>query len=118
MTEQLKPSEIRDLITQGKISPEQGMQMFQQSHKDNPKTLTKIHPQNLYARDQQHYITRMNLEENLRHISATPIYGAVGIADGILDGLIFGATELAEDISFGITRIIYRFRDGGERGKQ
>ena len=119
MNEQFKPSQIKNMLDQKEITPQQAIQMFQASNQEHLSSpIVKIHPHTLYTRDQQHYMTRMNLEENLRHYAALPIYGAVGIVDGILDGVIFGATEIAEDLSFGLTRIVYRFKDGWERGKQ
>jgi hypothetical protein len=72
---------------------------------------------NLSQLDAVHFYKREILEENVRHGVGLICYGLIGAIDGLLDSTMYGLSEIAEDLSFGGTRILYRFQDGIQRGK-
>jgi hypothetical protein len=137
------PTEIRDKIMSGEIGPDEARAMFEAAraskgiveHKtphpmpmkrppmgqmDNREQLAMIRPdlaRGLVQVDAQHFYKRMLIEENARNIVAVPAYAIIGVIAGLLDSVGYGASERIEDITFGVTRCIYRAGDGIRRGK-
>lgn len=122
MTENLSPRDVRDLAEEGRITPEQAGQMFQLIRSNRPDIGDMQIKQKRFTFNQKappgyYHEIRKEKERKARHIVGTPVYIAAGMADGIMDGIIYLAGELAEDISFGISRTKKRVKDGWERGK-
>jgi hypothetical protein len=123
----MNPLEIRDKMMAGELTPAQAKELFDQAragkevmvHKPppiKPRLSQRVGPiENI---DDEHFYQRALLEEHVRHGTALMIYGMVGLVDGVLDGIAYGVSEITEDITFGVTRVLYRAKDGIARGKQ
>lgn len=139
----MQPTEIRDMLMAGELSPDQARAMFEQARLSKPPSaiehkthhpmpmkppaqmvdrgqLEMVRPdlaRGLVQLDAQHFYKRMLIEENARNFVAVPAYAIIGVIDGLLDSIGYGISEIAEDITFGVTRTIYRAGDGIKRGK-
>lgn len=131
--------EIKRQLESGEITPQQAMEAFISKHKEakpNPlkpksiafptaqvmdrQSLAQYRPdlaQNLANLDMRHYHQRMIVEEFARNSVALPAYAIIGVIDGIIDSTGFLVSEVVEDVAFGVTRTIFRFKDGIVRGK-
>ena len=139
----MQPSEIRDKLMAGEINPDQARKMFESVRQEKGVVVQKPqHPmpmkrqsfgqmadrqqlemirpdlgRNLVQLDAVHFYQRMKIEENVRHMVGVPSYAVIGFIDGLLDSIGYGLSEIAEDITFGVTRVIYRAGDGIKRGR-
>ena len=43
-------------------------------------------------------------------------YGATGVMDGAVEGVVYLSTEIVESFSFGAARLINRVQEGWKRG--
>lgn len=67
-------------------------------------------------RSTRHEYQRQFVEESARHAIALPAVGLLGIADGALEAVGFGLSEIAETLSYTVVRTVRRFKEGVERG--
>jgi len=130
-------AEIRDALMTGKITPDQAKAEFQALHKvqypppmkmpipthqiNDRESLAAYNPRlagQLANLDANHFYQRERVEEAARHAIGLFAYGLIGLVDGLADSAFYGLSELTEDVTFGVTRTIYRFKDGIQRGKQ
>jgi hypothetical protein len=102
--------EIVARIGRGELTPEQGIQLLQNLHPVKAKILGHVQRDN--------FIDRQAIAEKNRHGVAFLAYGLFGLIDGALDATFYAASEIAEDVAFGVSRIIYRSQDGWKRGAQ
>ena len=131
--------EIIRKLKGGEITQQEAMRAFIDKHKtDKPnpikpkgmtiptaqvmdrQSLAQYRPdlaQNLANLDMHHYHQRMIVEEFARNSVALPAYAIIGVIDGIIDSTGFLVSEVVEDVAFGVTRTIYRFKDGISRGR-
>jgi hypothetical protein len=118
MPERLRPSQIREQMRKGEITPAQATDLFQDLHKETreiaPLKIAGYYFQS--ARDEAHFGTRQDIEEKIRHATGTFFYGVFGVLDGVTDGVAYGLGEITEDASFLIARVIKRTKDGWKRG--
>jgi hypothetical protein len=123
MTE--SPRDIRDMLNRGEISPGEAADLYRKLHGGGE--VTHYSPKkgrfNAIARKTfnhqlayEHYEERKDIEEGFKHMTGTVFFGATGIIDGALEGVVYMATEIMETASFAITRSINRIRSGAERG--
>ena len=128
---------IRELVAQGKITPDRGMQaldLVQPQGREMVVSDPEVIRVNAFrimgqaVRDWKedtfnhnnalaHYEKRMDLEEGVRHIIGLPVYGAIAGIDAVLDALGFGISEVVEDVTCTTGRVMYRARDGWRRSK-
>lgn len=66
----------------------------------------------------QHEYERQRIEEGARHVIALPAVALLGVADGALEAVGYGISELAETITYTITRTARRVKEGFERGRR
>ena len=118
----MKKDKIDRLLAEGKITSEQATAL---EKKVETSAITVVEPIRIrtnpplfdHTRADEHYEQRMDLEEGVRHALGLPVYGLIAGIDSIIDAIGFGITELCEDVTFTASRIIYRSKDGWERGK-
>ena len=120
------PSSIRNKLQIGEIQPEQAVELFKGLHQEispfqEPQQVIQLRRTRVelfnHNNSDLHYEQRMDLEEGIRHAVGMPIYGAFAAVDAVIDAAGFIVGELVEDVTFTTTRIVYRARDGIERGK-
>lgn len=137
------PTEIRDKLMAGELTPDQARAMFEEARASKAIEHKPIHPmplkpqpemrqmtdraqlaiirpdlgRHLAQEDAVHYYKREMVAERTRHAVGLLAYGLIGVVDGLLDSLGYGVSEIAEDITYGVTRTIYRAGDGIRRGK-
>lgn len=68
-------------------------------------------------RSTRHEYQRQYVEESARHALALPMVGLLGIADGALEGIGYGISEIAETFTYTLTRTMRRIKEGFERGR-
>lgn len=66
----------------------------------------------------QHEYERQMVEERARHVIAMPAVAILGVADGALEAVGYGISELAETFTYAATRTIRRVKEGFERGRR
>lgn len=106
--------DLRAKMAAGEVNALEAVQQAKAIYKPQPKI---FRPFVMEGTDEEHFARRMEIEENVRHGIGMIGYGIIGAVDGVIDTVSFGVGEIAEDIAFGITRVIYRIRDGIQRGK-
>lgn len=124
------PRDIRDMVEQGAITPEDGALMFQGMRKQGEivpageassqgdvviKIKTFQHTQK--APDNLYYDHRTETARKTRHLTGTAGYAIVGAVDGVIDSIVYGIGELAEDATYLVSRVNTRAREGWYRGK-
>lgn len=123
------PREIARAVERGVIPPEEAERLFRQLHGregeiiaygSHPNRFNAIVRVKDYVFDHQrafdHYLDRKDFEEGIKHMVGYVFFGASGIIDGASEGVIYLATELAENLSYFTARTIRRLGEGWQRG--
>src|SRR3990167_7972763 len=125
-----KASVIKDLVAQGELSKEEASMLFQQLHQGERAEMVAYNPKGArfnaffekaryvfnHELAYEHYQDRKDLEEGIKHTIGLVAFGATGIIDGSLEGIVYMATEIAETGSFALARTANRIKSGWERG--
>ena len=111
---EFSPRDIRDSVDKGELVPEEAAKLFQTLHEVAPRA--RVVGYAVGTHDDWDFIERVEYEEAWRHRVAKPIYAIVGVLDAITDSAAMLAGEITEDITFMITRVGKRAKDGVRRG--
>lgn len=125
------PREIRDAVDRGEIEPSRAALIFQGLRRQKNlrvpagqastqgEVMIRLKDYNWTQRapDKFYYEKRKETERVFRHMVGTPIYAAAGAIDGAVDGLVYLASELSEDLGMATSRIPRKFKEGFDRGK-
>ena len=67
--------------------------------------------------EQTHFEHRLDAKEGIYQPIGLVAYGFIGAVDAVVDSVFYFLGEMAEDVSFGSSRIIFRIQDGWKRGR-
>lgn len=119
-------NKLRELVEKGIITEDMMMQSLAPRIEEDLEIRTVKAPSKLkiagkylfnHGIEQTHFNHRLDAKEAVSQPIGLVAYGVIGAIDAVVDSAFYLIGELTEDVTFGVSRIVYRAESGWNRGK-